>query len=121
MAKKMTRVKYQKMKRRQRLRLRKWVIVVIFLVFLTIFLLSSSKMLGWFNDYKKSNKVKKYDVIASSNGEQMAVNEKDLKDIVVVNGSTLSSNDEKLVNDAIKNNYTVARNFNIDLFKGLND
>ena len=58
MAKKMTRVKYQKMKRRQRLRLRKWVIVVIFLVFLTIFLLSSSKMLGWFNDSKKSNKVK---------------------------------------------------------------
>ncbi len=51
----------------------------------------------------------------------MAVNEKDLKDIVVVNGSTLSSNDEKLVNDAIKNNYTVAGNFNIDLFKGLND
>lgn len=58
MAKKMTRVKYQRMRRRQRLRLRKWVIVVIFLIFLTIFLLSSFKMLGWFNDSKKSNKVK---------------------------------------------------------------
>ena len=58
MTKKMTRVKYQKMKRKQRLRLRKWVIVVIFLIFLTTFLLSSSKMLGWFNDSKKSNKVK---------------------------------------------------------------
>ena len=58
MAKKMTRVKYQRMRRRQRLRLRKWVIVVIFLIFLTTFLLSSSKILGWFNDSKKSNKVK---------------------------------------------------------------
>ncbi len=58
MAKKMTRVKYQRMRRRQRLRLRKWVIVVIFLIFLTIFLLSSFKMIGWFNDSKKSNKVK---------------------------------------------------------------
>ncbi len=58
MAKKMTGVKYQKMKRRQRLRLRKWVIVVIFLIFLTIFLFSSAKMLGWFNDSKKSNEVK---------------------------------------------------------------
>ena len=58
MAKKMTRVKYQRMRRRQRLRLRKWVIVVIFLIFLTIFLLSSFKMLDWFNDSKKSNKVK---------------------------------------------------------------
>lgn len=58
MAKKMTRVKYQRMRRRQRLRLRKWVIVVVFLIFLTIFLLSSFKMLGWFNDSKKSNKVK---------------------------------------------------------------
>ena len=58
MAKKMTRVKYQRTRRRQRLRLRKWVIVVIFLIFLTTFLLSSSKILGWFNDSKKSNKVK---------------------------------------------------------------
>lgn len=58
MTKKMTRVKYQKMKRNQNLRLRKWVIVVIFLIFLTTFLLSGSKMLGWFNDSKKSNKVK---------------------------------------------------------------
>ena len=58
MTKKMTRVKYQRMRRRQRLRLRKWVIVVIFFIFLTIFLLSSFKMLGWFNDSKKSNKVK---------------------------------------------------------------
>ena len=58
MAKKMTRVKYQRMRRRQRLRLRKWVIVVIFFIFLTTFLLSSSKILGWFNDSKKSNKVK---------------------------------------------------------------
>lgn len=58
MTKKMTRVKCQKMKRNQNLRLRKWVIVVIFLIFLTTFLLSGSKMLGWFNDSKKSNKVK---------------------------------------------------------------
>ena len=68
-----------------------------------------------------NTEIKKYDVIGSSNGEQIAVNEKDLKDIVVVNESTLSSDDEKLVNDAIKNNYTVVGSFNIDLFKGLND
>ena len=68
-----------------------------------------------------NTEIKKYDVIGSSNGEQIAVNEKDLKDIVVVNESTLSSDDEKLVNDAIKNNYTVVGSYNIDLFKGLND
>ena len=59
MAKKMTRVKYQKLKRRQRLRLRKWVIVVIFLGFLTLFLFSSARLYAWFTDSKKSNEVKK--------------------------------------------------------------
>lgn len=59
MAKKMTRVKYQKLKRRQRLRLRKWVIVVIFLGFLTLFLFSGARLYAWFTDSKKSNEVKK--------------------------------------------------------------
>jgi len=58
MAKKMTKVKYQRMKRRKRLRLRKWVIVVIFLGFLTLFLFSGAKLYAWFTDSKKSNEVK---------------------------------------------------------------
>ena len=52
--KKTSRVEYQQNKRRKKkLRFKKWVIVVFFLFFLTIFLFSGYKIYTWYNDNKK--------------------------------------------------------------------
>ena len=52
--KKTSRVEYQQNKRRKKkLRFKKWVIVVFFLFFLTLFLFSGYKIYTWYNDNKK--------------------------------------------------------------------
>ncbi len=53
-----SRVTYQKKKKRKKkLRFRKWVIVVFLIFFLSIFLLSASKVFNWFNDNNKVDNI----------------------------------------------------------------
>ena len=53
-----SRVTYQKKKRKKKkLRFRKWVIVVFLIFFLSIFLLSASKVFNWFNDNNKVDNI----------------------------------------------------------------
>ena len=53
-----SRVTYQKKKRKKKkLRFRKWVIVVFLIFFLSIFLVSASKVFNWFNDNNKVDNI----------------------------------------------------------------
>ena len=53
-----SRVTYQKNKRKtKKLRFRKWVIVVFLIFFLSIFLVSASKVFNWFNDNNKVDNI----------------------------------------------------------------
>ena len=53
-----SRVTYQKKKRKtKKLRFRKWIIVVFLIFFLSIFLLSASKVFNWFNDNNKVDNI----------------------------------------------------------------
>ena len=53
-----SRVTYQKKKRKKKkLRFRKWVIVVFLIFFLSIFLMSASKVFNWFNDNNKVDNI----------------------------------------------------------------
>lgn len=53
-----SRVTYQKKERKKKkLRFRKWVIVVFLIFFLSIFLLSASKVFNWFNDNNKVDNI----------------------------------------------------------------